>query len=58
MYVGLVDTVGYALTLLQDPLEEDEAIQDAPQEPIVEDRPHDSTSAEPEARPKDKTNYA
>ncbi|RMZ73520.1 50s ribosomal l4 [Pyrenophora seminiperda CCB06] len=44
-----------------DALEEDETIQDAPQEPIepiIEVRPSDSTSAEPEARPKDKTNYA
>ncbi|KAI2483623.1 50S ribosomal protein L4 [Pyrenophora tritici-repentis] len=39
-----------------DPLEEDEAAQDAQQEAIVESGPNDITSAE--ARPKDKTNYA
>ena len=58
MYVALVNTTECMLILLQDPLEEDDAAQDAQQEPIVEDRPNDSTSAEPEARPKDKTNYA
>jgi len=58
MYVALVGMTGCMLILLQDPLEEDEAAQDAQQEPTVEDRPNDSTSAEPEARPKDKANYA